>query len=142
MSRRASSKLTYFKLRRKNLLLSRFRNDKKNKNKQSRPAPAAITMNNCFPTPYSKADEFNFDLPFWLGCKPNFASYPSQNVNPQVPVVTINSPAEKRESLRNGDARRESMLRDDRPVNNKQPPARYFGLPTPKFEIDKFDGDP
>ena len=38
-----------------------LRNDKKNKNKQSRLAPAAITMNYCFPTPYSKADEFNFD---------------------------------------------------------------------------------
>ena len=122
-----------------------LRNDKKNKNKQSRLAPAAITMNNCFPTPYSKADKSNFDLPFWSGCRPNFASYPSQNVNPPVPVVIINSPAEKREPLRNGDARRESMPRDERPVNNNfnlQPPARYFGLPTPKFEIDKFDGDP
>ena len=126
----------------KRLLL---RNDKNNKNKQSLLAPAAITMNNCFPNPYSKADKSNFDLPFWPDCKPNFASYPSQNVNPPVPVVTINSPAEKREPLRNGDARRESMLRDDRLVNNNfnlQPPARYFGLPTPKFEINKFDGDP
>ena len=122
-----------------------LRNDKKNKNKQSRLEPAAITMNNCFPTPYSKADKSNFDLPFWPGCRPNFASYPSQNVNPPVPVVTINSPAEKREPLRNSDARREPMPRDERPVNNNfnlQPPARYFGLPTPKFEIDKFDGDP
>ena len=100
-------------------------------------------MKNCFPTPCSKADKSNFDLPFWPGCKPNFAFYPSQNVNPPVPVVTINSPAEKREPLRNGDARREPMLRDDPPVNNNfilQPPARYFGLRTPKFEIDKFDG--
>ena len=51
-----------------------LRNDKKNKNKQSRLEPAAITMNNCFPTPYSKADKSNFDLPFWPGCRPNFAS--------------------------------------------------------------------
>ena len=66
-----------------------LRNDKNNKNKQSRLAPAAITMNNCFPTPYSKADKSNFDLPFWSGCRPNFASYPSQNVNPPVPVGTV-----------------------------------------------------